>query len=84
MSPIPRPARSRILRAAGITPVSISSGSSPITAKWVTAARGLYPIRRASPSSARSIAPAPSVTWLALPAATRQPISGNRAAIASS
>ena len=42
--PIARPARASNRRVAGMTPVSIRSGSSPTTAKCVTAARGRRPV----------------------------------------
>src|SRR5581483_1522527 len=62
------PFRSRILRVAGIGPVSISTGSTP-TVVWSTMrARALTPSRSAFARDISSTAEAPSETCDALPA----------------
>ena len=63
---------------AGITPVSIITGSSPTTAKLWKRARGRSPSRSAACGETISTAAAPSLIWEELPAVTTQPIWGKR------
>ena len=80
MSSRRRPARRSTLSVAGMTPVSIISGSSPDTAKRVQPGlRGEAQLARPVSLVVISSAALPSLTGLALPAVTRQPICGNRA-----
>ena len=72
------PALASTFSVAGMIAVSISSGSSPTTAKEWKRARGRSPSRSATSAPMISSAAAPSLTGELLPAVTCQPISGNR------
>jgi hypothetical protein len=69
---------------AGSTPVSISSGSLPVTANEWNRARGRRPSAAAFSSLMMSTADAPSVSGDELPGVIDQAISGNRWARRSS
>src|SRR5690606_3546597 len=76
MSAMVMPARSRIRWVAGMTPVSMRTGSSPTTAKCRMAARGVRPSCRARSADMMSTAAAPSEICDALPAVTTHGSSG--------
>jgi hypothetical protein len=66
----PRPVRRRTRSVAGITPVSISTGSTPARANPANRASGRSPSRSAVARLASSRAAAPSEIWLEFPAVT--------------
>ena len=78
MSPIVRPAFANAFCVAGIGAVSMSCGLSPARPKFTKRARGVRPSARHFSSLMMSIADAPSVIWLELPAVTRPPSSSLR------
>ncbi len=80
MSSMDSPARARIFCVAGMTPVSISTGSEPVTAKAWNRARGRRPSRSAARALTIRVAEAASVSGEELPGVMCQPISGKRAA----
>src|SRR3546814_14105432 len=79
-----RPERCSALCVAGMTPVSISSGSLPLTENVWNRARGVRPSSTAFSSLMISAAEAPSVSGEELPGVIFQSISGKRAANAGS
>ena len=80
MASMVRPLRRSTFSVAGMTPVSISSGSLPDTAKAWNRARGRRPSSAAFSSLMISAAEAPSVSGEELPGVTCQLISGKRSA----
>jgi hypothetical protein len=76
MSSMDSPVLARILRVAGMGPVSMISGSEPVTAKAWNRARGVRPRAPAFSSLMISAADAPSVSGEELPAVIDQAISG--------
>ena len=85
MSSTLRPARASSLGIAYTGPMPISSGSQPAIAKPRNTPSGLAPLRSASAALMTTQAPAPSESWLALPAAITPPgIAGRIFATASS
>ena len=66
-----------------MTPVSISSGSLPVTVIVCTRARGVKPRARARSALMMSAAEAPSVSGEELPGVMSHPMSGNRRARSS-
>jgi len=72
------PNRSSTLGTAKMGPMPISSGSQPATAKPRKRPSGCRPLRCATASSISTQAPAPSLNWLALPAAIKPPGSAGR------
>ena len=83
MSSMRNPLRRRIFWVAEMGPVSIKSGSSPVTAKAWNRARGRNPRAAARSALMMSTAEAPSVSGEELPGVMCQPISGKRSAICS-
>ena len=73
MSVILRSALASALRAAGMGPVSMSTGSEPATAMETIRARGLSPRLRARPFEAITTAAAPSTIPELLPACNTPP-----------
>jgi hypothetical protein len=84
MSAIVSPDRLSAFSVAGTTPVSMSSGSLPVTEKVWKRARGLSPSCCAFSSLMISAADAPSVRGEELPGVMHQSISGNRLPSSSS
>ena len=83
MSSMVSPVLARIFSVAGMTPVSMSSGSLPVTAKAWNRARGVSPNAFARSSLMIRSALAPSVIWDELPAVMLHEICGKRACISS-
>ena len=78
MSSMVSPARSRTLRVAGMMPVSMRIGSSPVTENEWNRARGRSESRDAMRSLMIRTAAAPSVSGEELPGVISQLISSNR------
>ena len=77
------PARSSTFAVAGMTPVSMYSGSLPTTENERNRARGSSPSCSAASALMMRAADAPSVSGDELPGVMRQSSSGNRSASAS-